>query len=142
MRTNHHSFIALVLAFKVTFLLSTIFDIVVFILTVIRTFQIVREHRKCGARAYLPKLLMRDGKLLLLPSSVKNVNNALFLSRCVVYRQHILRVSSPYKIIIYLELIDCSNSSVMVIANVINIIFFTVSSNVIKRICVLKLTIV
>lgn len=50
-------------AFKVTFLLSTVFDIVVYLLTVLRTFQIVREHRECGARAYLPKLLMRDGKL-------------------------------------------------------------------------------
>ncbi|OCB89322.1 hypothetical protein A7U60_g3523 [Sanghuangporus baumii] len=58
---------------KATTFLSAIFDGIVFLLTFIRTLQIVRQNKKSGARADLPHLLMRDGSIYFAVMIVANL---------------------------------------------------------------------
>ncbi|KAL5485603.1 hypothetical protein ACEPAI_6644 [Sanghuangporus weigelae] len=70
---NHKLFVA-------TVLLSTVFDGVVFLLTVTRTVQIVCQNKKSGARADLPQLLMRDGSIYFSIMIVANLVNVIIFS--------------------------------------------------------------
>ncbi|KAI5117895.1 hypothetical protein M0805_001552 [Coniferiporia weirii] len=65
--------------FKVTILLSFIFDIVIFLLTITRTYQVMGEHKRCGMHSPLYKLLMRDGSVYFAVMVLVNaINFALF----------------------------------------------------------------
>lgn len=52
------------LAFKISIILSVIFDSIVFILTLNRTYRALQEHKQNGIRSHLLHLLARDGKTL------------------------------------------------------------------------------
>ncbi|KAL5526964.1 hypothetical protein ACEPAF_8693 [Sanghuangporus sanghuang] len=65
---------------KATTFLSAIFDGIVFLLTFIRTLQIVRQNKKSGARADLPHLLMRDGSIYFAVMIVANLVNVIIFS--------------------------------------------------------------
>ncbi|EJD06325.1 uncharacterized protein FOMMEDRAFT_16941 [Fomitiporia mediterranea MF3/22] len=67
--------------FKVTVILSTVFDAVVFSLTLARTVKIMREHR---TYAGLPSLLMRDGSIYAAVMTVVNLSNVGFFSETAV----------------------------------------------------------
>ncbi|EJD03109.1 uncharacterized protein FOMMEDRAFT_28692 [Fomitiporia mediterranea MF3/22] len=49
------------LAFKLSWFINGAFDILIFLLTVVKTCYISKEHRQAGMRSGLTRLLIRDG---------------------------------------------------------------------------------